>query len=135
LVPYQLSIERHPTYLHITVRGDNTPETVLRYMGELGAECVRTKIFNVLIVVNLDGPGISMLEAYKVIASVTDSAAGLRMHIAYVDLNRLHSETNMLLAENIAMTRGIPVRTFRDVGLAREWLLEQMVAGSANPAS
>jgi hypothetical protein len=125
LAAYHLSLERHPTYLHATVSGDNTPDTVLRYMMEIRAECLRVDVFNVLIVVNLDGPGISMLEVYKVIATTVDSAVGLGMHVAYVDLNLLHSDANMLLAENVAMTRGIPVRTFRDVEQAREWLLVQ----------
>lgn len=125
LASYQLKIERYRTYLHATVAGDNTPETVLRYMMELRAECVRVQVFNVLIVVDLEGPGIGMLEVYKVIAATVDSAVGLGMHVGYVDLNPLHTEANMLLAENVAMTRGIPVRTFRDVERAREWLLEQ----------
>lgn len=133
MASYHLSIERHPTYLHATVGGDNTPETVLRYMMEIRAECLRLQMFNVLIVVNLDGPGISMLEVYKVIATTVDSAAGLGMHVAYVDLNLMHSDANMLLAENVAMTRGIPVRTFRDIEQARQWLLEQ--AASPQPAS
>jgi len=132
LAAYQLSIERHTGWLQATVAGDNTPETVLRYMLEIRSECVRAGIFNVLIVVDLDGPGISMLEVYKVIAKSVDSAVGLGMHVAYVDLNPLHSQANMLLAENVAMTRGIPVRTFRDVEQAREWLLAQG-AGDAVP--
>jgi len=125
LAEYQLSVEQHPTWLHATVAGDNTPETVLRYMMEIRAECVRKGVFSVLIVVNLDGPGISMLEVYKVIAATVDSAVGLGIKVAYVDLNPLHSEANMLLGENVAMTRGIPVRTFRDVHQAREWLLQR----------
>ena len=132
---YQLSIERHPTYLHVSVAGDNTPATVLRYMAQVRDECLRVKVFNVLIVVNLDGPGISMLEVYKVIAAAVDSAVGLGIHVAYVDLNPLHSEANMLLAENVAMTRGIPVRTFRDVAQARAWLLDQSLENSAAPAN
>ena len=131
MVPYQLSIERYPTYLHASVRGDNTPETVLRYMREVRAECLRVNVFNLLIVANLDGPGISMLEVYKVIAASVDSAVGLGIHVAYVDLNPLHSEANMLLGENVAMTRGIPVRTFRDVEQARKWLLEQVAGDGA----
>ncbi len=128
MAEYQLAIERHPTYLLATVAGDNTPETVLRYMTEIRAECLRTGMFNVLVVVNLDGPGIGMLEVYKVIAAGVDSAVGLGMQVAYVDLNPLHSQANMLLAENVAMTRGIPVRTFCDVEQAREWLLTQGTA-------
>jgi len=135
LASYKLSVEQHPTYLHVTVAGDNTPETVLRYMMEVRAECLRVKIFNVLIVVDLEGPGISMLEIYKVLATSVDTAVGLGMRVGYVDLNPLHSEANMLLAENVAMTRGIPVRTFRDVEQAREWVLAQAADGSeAQPA-
>ena len=132
MAEYQLSIERGSNYLHATVAGDNTPETVLRYMTEIRADCLRAGMFNVLIVVNLDGPGISMLEVYKVIAATVDSAVGLGMQVAYVDLNPLHSVANMLLGENVAMTRGIPVRTFRAVSQATEWLLEQ-TAGDATP--
>jgi hypothetical protein len=29
----------------------------------------------------------------------------------------------MHMAENVAMTRGIPIRTFRDVAAAQAWLL------------
>ena len=134
MAAYQLSIERHPAWLQATVAGDNTPKTVLRYMQEIRAECLRCGTFNVLIVVDLDGPGISMLEVYKVIARSVDSAVGLGMHVAYVDLNPLHSQANMLLAENVAMTRGIPVRTFRDVEQAREWLLGG-AAGELAPTS
>ena len=133
MVPYKLSIEHRQNYLYVTVLGDNTPETMMRYMAEIRAECVRLGVFNILIVVNLDGPGISMLEVYKVIAQGSDSAVGLGMHVAYVDLNPLHSEANMLLGENVAMTRGIPVRTFRQVDDAEEWLLAQIGAGTAPP--
>ena len=131
LVPYTLSIERHSDHLQATVSGENTPQTVLRYMMEIRAECLRTRVFNVLIVVDLHGPGISMLDVYKVIATSVDSAVGLGLHVAYVDLNPQHSEANMLLAENVAMTRGIPVRTFRLVEDARAWLLTQTAPAAA----
>jgi len=126
---YALTIERHAAYLHATVHGDNTPAMIVRYMAEIREACLRERIFNVLIVVDLEGPGLSMLEVYKAIERSVDPATGLGLQVAYVDLNPEHSDANMLIGENVAMTRGIRSHTFRDVNAAREWLLQQ-IAGA-----
>ena len=77
-----------------------------------------------LIIVDLHGPGMSMLDVYKALAAGFDMAAGSGIRVAYVDL-REHSVANMLLAENVAMTRGLPMRTFRDIAAAEAWLLAE----------
>jgi len=120
--PYQIEFEEHSGYLRVAVRGPNTAETIGRYLADIHAACQRLAQNRVLIIVDLHGPGMSMLDVYKAVAAGLDVAAGSGIRAAYVDL-REHSVANMLLAENVAMTRGLPIRTFRDIDAAKTWLL------------
>jgi len=120
---YQISFEQRPRYLYVTVTGENTPETIRRYVAEICEACVRLGMYKVLAVVNLSGPGVPMLDLYKVIAEGSDASAGIGIRAAYVELNPARSVANMLMAESVAMTRGIPVRTFKDIAKAEAWLL------------
>jgi len=120
--PYQIEFEEHSGYLRVAVRGPNTAETIGRYLLDTHAACQRLAQNRVLIIVDLHGPGMSMLDVYKALATGFDAAAASGIRVAYVDL-RDHSLANMLLAENVAMTRGLPMRTFRDIAVAEAWLL------------
>lgn len=120
--PYQIEFEERSGYLRVAVRGPNTAETIGRYLADIYAACRRLMQSRVLIIVDLHGPGMSMLDVYKAVAAGFDAAAGSGIRAAYVDL-REHSVANMLLAENVAMTRGLPMRTFRDITAAETWLL------------
>ena len=121
---YQISIDQRDRYLYVTVRGENTSETIRRYSADIREACQRLGQNNVLLVVELQGPGMSMLDVYKAVAAGFDNAAGTGIRAAYVDLLD-HSIANMLLAENVAMTRGLPVRTFKDIAAAEAWLLTE----------
>ena len=121
---YQISFEQRPHYLHVTVQGENTGETIRRYLIDIREACLRLKQRKVLLVVELQGPGMSMLDVYKAVAAGFDNVAGTGIRAAYVDLLD-HSLANMLLAENVAMTRGLPVRTFKDIAAAEAWLLSE----------
>jgi hypothetical protein len=122
---YRISIEQRPRYLYVTVTGDSSVETIGRYIADIRAACVRFGVFRVLVVVHLEGPGVSMLDLYKVIAAGSDDAAGTGIRAAYVELNPVRSDENMRMAENVAHTRGIPIRTFREIEKAEAWLLEE----------
>lgn len=121
---YSISFEQRPRYLHVTVTGTNSAETIARYIADVRDACVRLRVSKVLVIGNLDGPGVSMLDLYKVVASSSDESAGMGLRAAYVELNPLRSADNMRMAENVARTRGIAVRTFRDVETAEAWLLD-----------
>jgi hypothetical protein len=123
VIPYQISIEQRPNYVYVTVTGESSTETIRRYVREVREACVRLGVLKVLAVVNLHGPGVSMLDLYKVISEGSDESAGIGLRAAYVELNPIRSDANMQMAENVAMTRGIAVRTFRDVAAAEAWLL------------
>jgi len=120
---YSISIEQRQRYLYVTVTGNNSAETIARYIADVRAACIRLRMSKVLVVGNLDGPAVSMLDLYKVVATGSDESAGVRLQAAYVELNPQRSDDNMRMAENIARTRGIPVRTFRDFETAETWLL------------
>jgi hypothetical protein len=120
---YRISIEQRPRYLFVTVHGENNGETIARYLADIQQACLQLHCKNVLLVVQLQGPGMSMLDVYKAVSAGFDQAAGSGIRAAYVDLLD-HSVANMLLAENVAMTRGLPLRTFKDVATAEAWLLE-----------
>ena len=106
---YRITIEQRPSYLYATVTGNNTVETIGRYIADIRAACVRLGVFKVLAVVHLDGPGVSMLDLYKVVAAGSDETAGAGIRAAYVELNPIRSDENMRMAENVAHTRGIQV--------------------------
>ena len=121
---YSISIEQRPRYLRVTVTGTNSAETIARYIADIREACLRLRVFKVLALVNLDGPGVSMLDLYKVAVSASDDTAGIGLRAAYVELNPERSDDNMRMAESVAHTRGIAVRTFRDVEKAEAWLLD-----------
>ena len=122
---YRIAIEQRPHYLYATVTGDSSVETIARYIADIRAACTRLRVFRVLVLVNLEGPGVSMLDLYKVVAAGSDDTAGIGLRAAYVELNPLRSDANMQMAENVAHTRGIPMKTFRDVAAAEAWLLAE----------
>lgn len=113
-----------PRYLHALVTGDNTFETLQTYTAEIPKACIKFRKTRVMVVVQLSGSELSMLDVYKGVSAGSDAAVGLGMKIAYVDENPSHSIDNMMLAENVAGGRGISVRTFRDCQTAESWLLD-----------
>ena len=120
---YRIAIEPRDGYLHVDVRGTNTPETIRRYSADVRDACIASGVFKVLVVVHLHGAGLSMLDVYKAIAEASDAAAGLGIRAAYVEPNPERSQANLQIGETVARTRGIPVQTFRDVATAEAWLL------------
>jgi hypothetical protein len=114
---YAFAVKERPDYLYATVTGPNTPETIVRYSAD-----VRVGQMRVLVVVDLHGPGLSMLEVYKAAAESSDHAAGIGLRADYVFKNLEQGAENVHLAEAVAATRGIRARTFRNVTQAESWL-------------
>src|SRR5262249_19507101 len=64
---YTFTVDRKPPgYLHVKVSGDNTPETVLKYLGEVRAACERLACPYVLIEESLRGPRLDTLDIFAV---------------------------------------------------------------------
>jgi hypothetical protein len=120
---YRITIDQLPGHLFVNVWGPNTTESIARYSNDVREACIRLRQTRVLIVVNLVGESLSMLDVYRSVSAGSELARDMGMRVAYVDENPERTAGNMILAEDVAATRGIDVRTFRSVADARTWLL------------
>lgn len=55
-MPYQLTIQQEPQFLHAIVTGANDADTVARYLDELRRACIARQCYRVLIEERLAGP-------------------------------------------------------------------------------
>ena len=119
---YVLTGTTEDGYLHFTVIGENSPDTVAGYMEEVRAAHARDPLPGILIEENLAGEGLAISEIFSLVAEgASESWSGLRA-MAYVDANPRHDPASMRFAENVAVNRALNVRVFRDVAAARAWL-------------
>lgn len=117
-----MTVEPEPNYLHITVRGKNSPANVRDYLSEVREKCVEHRCFNVLIEENLEGPGLRTFAIFDVIKKASKKVHPLSLHIAYIDVNPEHDSKQLKFAENVAVNRGVDVRVFTDIAEATNWL-------------
>lgn len=107
-------------YLHVTITGENSIATVMKYIAEVGDVCDEKKISTVLIEENLKGPGLTMFDIVKAIRGLQRTPKILKW-IAYVDTNPNHDSTMMDFARELAVRRGLRVHICKTVGEAEEW--------------
>jgi len=119
---YEIEFERRDTYIHVTVTGDNSRETVTQYMEEVKAECARHNCFRILVEECLDGPRLATLDIFALISDGSMSALGVFEAIGYVDVQMGDMGE---FAETVAVNRGIPVAVFDSVPSAEAWLILQ----------
>jgi hypothetical protein len=112
---YTLDVEPRSSYLYITVTGENSLDTVSRYLSEIHDWCLQQNCPNVLLVENLSGPGLRTSSIYELISGKSAQSARVVGRMAYVDINPAHDLGEMKFAENVAVNRGIPVRVFATV--------------------
>jgi hypothetical protein len=119
---YQLSFVRHPLYIHVTVTGTNSRETVMGYLDDIRCECIRQDCYRVLIEERLEGPRLQMMDVFSIASEGAMNALGVFHAMAYVD-ERMGDMANF--AETVAVNRGMPVRMFTNVPDAENWLRAQ----------
>jgi hypothetical protein len=127
-VSYQLSVTHQPTYLHIIVTGQNSPDTVSRYMDEVVRECSTRGCRRVLVEERLTGARLGTVEVFRLVSAGSVRLRGALQAMAYVDVNGMG--VTMQFAENVAVNRAFPVRVFSSVAAAEKWLQD-----SAPPAA
>ena len=118
---YQLAITEQPGYLHFVVTGENSRDTVTRYMEEVIRECTRRQCFRVLIEERLEGRRLGTLEVFEMVAAGSERFLRTLKAMAYVDVNARSAEMTRF-AENVAVNRGFPVKVFHTVAAAEHWL-------------
>jgi hypothetical protein len=120
---YHFSVEPKPGYLHITVTGDNTPQTIAGYLRDVLAACQQSGCRRVLVDENLTGPSLTVTEAFGLASQGAANIDESVRAIAYVDRNPQHDGTVMKFVENVAVNRGVPMRIFPSIEEARAWLV------------
>lgn len=128
-MPYTLILRERPAYLHVTVSGDNSPETVRAYLREVLAACIARGVSALLIEEHLDGPPFDLLDVFRIASEESLRAKPQIERLAWVDTNPDHPHANMQFAENVAVNRGLHMRVFPGVAEAEEWM-----AGGATAA-
>lgn len=128
-MPYQLKVEQKPGYLHFTVTGRNSPDTVASYMQEVIQQVVAHRCPRVLIEENLEGPRLGTMEVFTMVTAGAKRYHGMLEALAFVDLNAEGGV--MRFAEDVAVNRGIPVRVFRNVEGAEKWLQAHSLAAAS----
>jgi hypothetical protein len=119
---YELRIQGAPTYLHVVVTGNNTPDVVRSYLREVQQLCANRGCTALLIEENLDGPGMPVGEIYGIVSESSDYPIARLLKVAFVNLNMEHSTSNVRFAETVARNRGVNIRAFRNVQDAQAWL-------------
>jgi hypothetical protein len=132
-VAYQLKIEQKTGFLHCTVTGSNTPTVVRAYMQEIMQESAARGCPRLLIEEHLEGPRLGTMEVFALVTSGAKLFHGLLDALAFVDVN---AEADVMrFAEDLAVNRGIPVKVFRTVEGAEQWLHQQVGAGGSDAQS
>lgn len=119
---YRIDMKQTAHDCHATVTGDNTVETVGRYLDELAGICARNGCARLLIEENLHGPSFSMTDVYAVVVEAARKVPPTLRKIAFVDVNPEHRADNMEFAETVAVNRFVNVRRFAAIDEAVRWL-------------
>jgi hypothetical protein len=119
---YSCTIERKPAYISVKVEGENTRDTVLRYLTEAQEACRQHGCSRLLIEENLAGPSLSIGQMFDLVSARADLGPPPPITIAYVDVNPEHDASRLRFGETTARNRGFLFHLFASVPEAEEWL-------------
>ena len=120
---YKLTICKKAGYLHAMVTGQNTLENIKLYLKQIFHECKAANCSRLLIEERLEGPRLNTMEVFEIASEESQRAVGVMKAIAHVDIN---AEGNLMeFAENVAVNRALPVRTFSTLAEAEKWLMDK----------
>lgn len=117
---YRLSYLSFPTYLHVTVTGENSVDSVMQYLEEMHHEAVARGAKRLLIEDRLVGPRLPIFAVFDIVSAASARSAGVFEAIAFVEL---HGSGDLAqFVEDVAVNRSAPVAVFRTVEEAERWL-------------
>jgi hypothetical protein len=117
---FMLDVQHKKNYLHITVTGKNSPETVAAFLESILEECSVRQCQNILVEERLEGPRLNFSEIVQIASEASQQAVGKIQAFAYVDVNA--EDDSMRFAELVARNRAMPVRVFSSVPEAEAWI-------------
>ena len=121
-MPYHLSLEQHPAYLHAAVTGSHSAANVARFLREVREACEERGIAAVLLELDFTGPSLGTGGIYDVVSREAGGGKTLRK-VGYVDASP-RDPGKKKFAETVALNRGVNVRLFTSVAEAARWLAE-----------
>jgi len=119
---YKVTYTIKDNYLHASVEGRNSPQTVQEYLKEISEKCLRLQCKKVLIEENLEGPGLDTIAIFDIVERASKNPP-MKFKIAFIDLNENHDTASMQFAETVAVNRGMDVKQFSNYHDAEGWLL------------
>ena len=117
---FHLDIQHKKNYLHITVTGKNSPETVAAFLESILEECTQRQCQNILVEERLEGPRLNFSQIVQIASEASERAVGKIRSFAYVDVNA--EDDSMRFAELVARNRAMPIRVFSSVSEAEAWI-------------
>jgi hypothetical protein len=124
---YLFTSEPKDGYLHIRIKGENTPATIHRYLGDVLHACVTNHCPNVLIEEDLSGERLRLGDVFSIIEENSGNFRSALRLAAYVDL-RATNPANMQFAETVAVNRGVTLSVFAAVADAENWLRQKLAS-------
>jgi len=106
----------------IGVTGENSPETVRRYLEDAFYTCLQRNCSIVLIEENLSDAGSGVPDVPQIVTEGSKRTWPTVRRIAYVDANKAHSQLDRTFAQTVPVNLGINVKLFQTVKEAEEWL-------------
>ena len=105
---YKLTIEVRSTFVHAKAEGPRTLENALRFMREAHAACAAAGLLDILLEMQLVGPGFEPSQIYSLISERAPAGVKLR-RVAYVE--GAPQAVRASLAETMAVNRGVNARS------------------------
>lgn len=121
-MPCEVTFEQRADYLHATVTGTSSRESVEQYIDEVLAECKKRQSTRLLIEECLEGPRLEGMDVFAMASEGSMRALGFFEAVAYVDPQMGDLKD---FAESVAVNRGLPISLFFSVAEAVQWLQEQ----------
>lgn len=130
---YELTIVQKPGYLHGTVTGQNSRETVAAYLRQGLQVCLDRGCTHALIEARLQGPRLPLWDIFEIAAEHSKLDMGIFKSIAYVDARA--PAALLTFIQHVTGNRGLPLRVFNSVDAAEHWLAACIGADSQAPCS
>jgi hypothetical protein len=132
-MPFRITTLPRDGYLLFRISGDNTPETTRACIGAILAEAVARDARSIVIEENFEGPALDLLDLFRIASEESLRAKAVLERLAYADINPAHPQANVDFAEDVAVNRGLNVRTCRSTEEAERWMQAQLAADRDDP--
>jgi hypothetical protein len=123
-MPYRVTLDRRPSFLHARMEGEESLEDALRFWETLAELSTREGISDFLVIDTVVG-SLNIFQHFQISVEIAKWFRGKR--IAYVDPKEATYAANEF-GENVLQNRGVTAKVFRSEAAAVRWLVGDLVA-------